>query len=303
MNMNVSKALDFGLFAQCHDRLNKIGKMTFENVSKTDEKTRQFLRDNSPVRLKELAQLNCFAADKIKREFDSRFGENNYVLIAIGRSVSSIIELVGKLGVDTKIIPMSGLRRREISDIKKDDLHTYKTFLVQKGLSKIDLKKNMNKTHILMDYTHYGRSLEKTKQLLNRKDMLGEAENLISIPIKEVLGEDYVSRKFDDIFMCSRFKDYSYVGKLHVDDLKNVYERCSPERVKEFQGNITKGLRKLFWFNTIDSYLNKNYKDVSPKTEMSALYKHYLSSEAIQRYMKRESDKQNKIIDSYIKSK
>ena len=150
MSINVSKVSSSGLFTQCHEKLNKIGKMTFENVSKTDDKTRQFLRDNSPVRLKELAQLNCFAADKIKREFDSRFGENNYVLIAVGRSVSSIIELIGKLGVYTKIIPMSGLRRREINDIKNEDLHTYKTFLAQKGLSKTDLKNNKNKLIFLL---------------------------------------------------------------------------------------------------------------------------------------------------------
>ena len=131
--------------------------------------------------------------------------------------------------------------------------------------------------------------------------MLGEAENLISIPIKEVLGKDYDTRNFDNLFMCSRFKDYSYVGKLNIDDLKNVYERCSPERVKEFQGNITKGLRKLFWFNTIDSYLNKNYNDILPKRESAAVYKHFLSPDAIQRYIKREYEKQNKIIDSYIK--
>ena len=64
------------------------------------------MREVTPARIKELGQLNCYAADKIKNELDKKFGEKNYVLVAIGRSLSSIAELMGKMGVDTKIIPL-----------------------------------------------------------------------------------------------------------------------------------------------------------------------------------------------------
>ena len=301
MNAAISKVSNPNLISECHNRLNKIGKMTLN--SKIDEKTRQFLLNSTPKRLKELAQMNCYAADKIKSELDKKYGENNYVMIAVGRSISAIAELMEKMGADTRIIPLSGLRRWDERDIQKDGLEIYKTFLVQKGLSKTDLKQNKNKTYILMDYAHYGRSLENTEKILKREDMLGNADNLISMSANNVLGDDFALRKFEYLFMYSRFKDYSYVGKLHIDNLKDVYNQCSPERIKEYQSNITQGLRKLFWFNVFDSYLNQNYKKAFPLQEMNALYKHYLSAKAMKNYLKRELEKQQKDVDTLINKK
>lgn len=296
--MNISRVPNTNLITECHKRLNKIGKITLENVAKTSKKTRQFLRDNTPVRLKELAQMNCYAADKIKKNLDSKYGRENYVLIAVGRSVSSIVELIGKMGADVKIIPMSGLRRAEIDDIPSRDLYTYKTFLHKIGLSKNNLEKNKNKTYILMDYTYYGRSLGKTEKLLKRDNMLGDAENLISIPISNILEEDYSGMKYDKLFEYCRFKDYSYVGRLNVNELKRVYEKCSPDKIKEFQGNITQGLRKLFWFNVFDCLKENRFKNEMPKAEIQALYVHRLSPKALNNYLNRLYTKNMKEIAS-----
>lgn len=286
------------IMSKCHKQLNKIGEMTYENVSRTNEKTRQFLRENSPVRLKELAQMNCFAAEKIKNKLDEKYGKNNYVLIAVGRSISSIAELMGQMGADTKIIPLSGLRRGDIDNIPQDSLRTYKSFLAQIGLSKTDLKNNKDKTYIIMDYTHYGNSLEKAEKLLKKDEMLGNANNLISLPVSEFLGNDYEMMRYNYLFEHCRFKDYSYVGKLHIDNLKDVFKRCKPERIKEFQGNITQGLRKLFWFNVFDSLKENNYKKVYPSAEMDSLYNHYISPEAVKNYLNRLCKNNNKEIDS-----
>ena len=303
MSINVSKISNLGLFSKCQSKLNKIGKMTLENVSKADKDTRQFLREFSPARLKELAQMNCFAADKVKQVLDSKYGKNNYVLVAIGRSVSSIAETLESMGVDIKIIPMSGLRRRYVDDIPKKDLDTYKTFLVQKGLSKADLNKNKDKKYILMDYAYYGRTLERATELLKKDEMLGNAPNLVSMRINDILGEDYDTKQFRILFKFNRFKDYSYVGKLHVDNLDKVYEQCSPDRVKEYQGNITKGIRKLFWFNVFDSLNMQNYKNINPIKELKALYAHQMSPKAVQNYLKREFEKDMNIINSLTNKK
>lgn len=277
-----------GTISQCHNYLDKMGKVNQQSVQSLPPEIKEFIKKVTPARLKELAQMNCYAAEKIKTELDKKYGENNYVLIAVGRSISSIAELIGEMGVDTKIIPLSGLRRNDVEDIPADDLHAYKSFLVRIGLSKNDLKKNKDKTYILTDFTHYGRSLKRAEKLLKKDELLGEAPNLISIPVSDLLGEDYSKFGFERLFEYSRFKDYSYVGKLHIDNLRNVYKQCTPERIDEFKGNITQGLRKLFWFNVFDSSQNNDYKNIIPTKELDAIYNHYLSLTAIRNYIKRE---------------
>ena len=145
-----------------------------------------------------------------------------------------------------------------------------------------------------MDYTYYGRSLEKTEKLLKQNNMLGNAPNLISMPVYEVLGLDYQRRGFKRLLEYTRFMDYSYVGKLPIDNLKNVFEKYKPERIKEFNGNITQGLRKLFWFNVFDSMKEQDYKEIMPKKELNAIYQHYLSQKAVRNFLKREIERMNK---------
>ena len=303
MSAAITKVSNTNLISECHNRLNQIGKITLQSVALADNKTCKFLRKATPVRLKELAQMNCFAAEKVKNELDKLYGKNNYVLIAIGRSVSSIAETMKHMGVDTKIIPLSGLRRREVNDIPSKSLHTYKSFLVRKGLSKTDLCRNKNKKYVLMDYAYYGRTLDKTEELLKKNEMLGNAPNLVSMRINDILGEDYDTKQFRTLFKYNRFKNFSYVGRLHVDNLKDVYNQCSPERVKEYHGNITKGLRKLFWFNVFDSLKEKNYQKINPLRELNALYEHYMSPKAVRNYLKREFEKDMNIINDFKNKK
>ena len=285
MVINVSK------ISECHAKLNKIGEINFDNVKNTGIKIRRFLSKNSPERLKELAKMNCFAANKVKTVLDKKYGENNYVVIAIGRSVSSIAELLKTMGVETKNIPLSGLRKRAVKDIPADYLHIYKSYLVQIGLSKTDLKNNSDKTYVIMDYSNSGKSLKRAEEMLKSDCLLGDAKNLTAVSINELLGKDYKKRKFEDLFNCSRFKDYSSVGKLHIDNLDNVFEVCSPERVKEYQGNITQGLRKLFWFNTFNFLDKNNFKSIKPVKEFNAVNAHFYNINAIRNKINMEYKK------------
>ena len=281
------------IISTCHAQLNRIGKITPKSMNRISEKAKQTIRDCTPARLKELAQMNCFAAEKVKAELDKKYGENNYVIIAIGRSISSIAETLGHIGVDTKIIPLSGLRWCDIDFVSIQDLPIYRTFLESKGLGRHDLDMNKNKKYIIMDYAYYGRSLERTERLLRKEELMGDAPNLISLKINDVLGEDF--NKFQTLFRYNRFKAFSYVGKLKIDNLKDVFKQCSPDRVKEFKGNITQGLRKLFWFNVFDSLKQKNYKNIIPIKEFEALQEHQMSRRAIQNYISRLQNKANNL--------
>ena len=292
MSLNIQKIQP--VISDCHKKLDSIGKISLNSIKLCSEDIKQSIRNYTPKRLKELAQLNCYAANKVKTELDKKYGEGNYILIALGRSVSSIAETLGCMGVDTKIIPISGLRNREVDNIPEKDLHLYKTFLVQKGLSKTELDKNKEKKYIVIDYAYYGRTLEKATKLLKKNELLGDKPNLISMSINNILGEDFNQKQFRTLFQYNRFKDYSYVGRLHVDNLKDVYNQCSPERIKEYQGNITQGLRKLFWFSVFDSLKQENYKNIIPMKELNALYEHHMSPKAIRNYIKREFEKVKK---------
>lgn len=298
MGVSVSKIQSINLISECQKRLKKIGTITLENVTNADSRICDFLRENSPARLKELARLNCYAAEKIKSGLDKKYGENKYVMIALGRSLSSIAELMKYLGAETKIIPLSGLRKSGIDSIPPDSLQIYKTFLVQIGLSKTELKKNSDKTYVLTDYTHFGRSLEKAEKLLKKNELLGDAPNLVSIPASEILGEDYKAKGFEHLFSCSRFKNFSYVGKLHVDVLGKVFERCSPDRIKEFKSNITQGVRKLFWFNVFDSLKKDN--NIIPVRELEAVFKHYYSGQALSNCIKKEQKTVGEIVEKSV---
>ena len=93
------------------------------------------------------------------------------------------------------------------------------------------------------------------------------------------------------MFDCSRFKDYAYVGKLNINHLDNVFNKCSPDRINDYKGNITQGLRKLFWFNVFDAFVNKTYKDIIPIKECQAVYNHFYSPQAIKNSVQNEYHK------------
>ena len=293
-------SIQSGTFSRCHRYLDSMGKINQQNVQSLPQEVKDFLRQITPLRLKELAQMNCFAAEKVKTELDKKYGENNYVIISLGRSVSSICELMKFFGVDVKHLPMSGLRRTKFKDIQIDEhsLNVFKEYLNFIGLTKNNLEKNKEKKYILIDYTHYGRSLDETFNFLRRDDMLGPAENFIKLPVCNVLGDDYEQKGYEKLFRCSRFKDYAMVGKLCINRLYQVFKQFDEDIAFEYRGNITKGLRKLFWFNVCDSLKQQDYKNVMPNKELNAIYWHQLSPKAVQNYIKREFEKQQKIINS-----
>ncbi len=140
-----------------------------DTVSKLDKSIKVLLNKVTPKRIKELAQVNCYAAAKSKKYFDSLYGENNYTLIAIGRSVASIAETMKYLGADVKIIPLSGLRNGLPKEIPNIDL--YKKYLSKIGINLGMLEKNKDKKYILFDYQYSGNSLQNADEFI-RKNIL-----------------------------------------------------------------------------------------------------------------------------------
>ncbi len=279
--------------SRCHKYLNNMGDINQKSVQNLPQEVKQFLRQVTPKRLKELAQMNCFAAEKVKSELDKQYGQNNWIMIAIGRSLSSIAETLGKMGINIKILPLSQIKQLDLnSEWVQDELNIYKAFLnFHMGLSKYDLEKNKDKKFIIMDYAYTGESIKKAEELLRKDDFLGDSPNLLSKTINEILGKDFKKRKYDSLYYYERFKDYSYVGKLRFGDYSSACWQSSPEYAEEYQGNITQGLRKLFWFNVFDSIKEQDYEDIIPKSELKAIYQHKLSPKVLQKHIKEQEQK------------
>ncbi|MBR6127079.1 hypothetical protein IKQ21_05270 [bacterium] len=266
-----------------------------ESVSRVPDDIREMIRNNVPERLLELARINCFCAQKVKTNLDNEYGEGKYVLIAIGRSIASVAELMEKIGAQVRIIPLSCLRSVECIDdcVTPNGKRIYKEFLESKGLSGDILRSNPEKKYILTDYTNNGLTLKNTENLL--RDIFGEVPNLKAIPIKNIIGEDYNRRGILDLLSMSRFKDYSAVGRLPAKEIEDVYKQASESTAKEYKGTFTQKMRKLFRFLTMDSYIEGNYDGI-PLKEMITIEKR----NSPKKTAKTMTDRLNKILSNCV---
>lgn len=245
-----------------HKLLNSLGEMTFENYKKSSFIKKALIRKLTPKRIKELAKINCDLAEKTILKLNNLYGEGNYSIIMLGRSLATIGETIKEMGIDVKIIPLSGLRaNHEVKNIE-----VYKSFLDSIGLTKEALRSNPHKKYVLMDYVYEGISIKKGKKFLENEALLGKNENLVANAINEV---GIIDNNLYKLFTHDRFKIVSPIGKLRLNELKDVFFQAN--FAKECNFNIVKYLRKLFLFNMFDSINHGNYSNKLPIKELKAL--------------------------------
>ena len=169
-------------------------------------------------------------SDNIKSYLDNKYGEKNYTVITIGRSVSSVGKCLGyKIGEETvKIIPMSKAGRFCLTnDIDKtEDIDKFNEYLNSVGLSKKDIE-NSDKNFIILDYCNTGASLFGATKFLqsdkvwdNQPNVFSEnVMNMIEDLDKEQLNskgaklENNFKLSTEIIFWNGLFKKYSLVKK------------------------------------------------------------------------------------------
>lgn len=247
-----------------HKLLNSLGEMTFENYKKSSFIKKALIRKLTPKRIKELAKINCDLAEKTIIHLDNLYGKGNYSIIMLGRSLATIGEAIKEMGIDVKIIPLSGLRaHHEVKNIE-----VYKSFLDSIGLTKATLRSNPNKKYVLMDYVFEGISIRKGKKFLENEALLGKNENLVTNAINEV---GIFDNNLYKLFTHDRFKIFSPIGKLRLSELKDAFFQAN--FAKECNFNIVKYLRKLFLFNMFDAIHYGNYCNKLPIKELKVLEK------------------------------
>ena len=233
-----------------------------------------------PEKLTSIGETHAFVSDCIKKTFDKRFGQNNYIVVIIGRSLSSIGKSLGiKIGENNVInIPMSSANRfcknptsvREylnfINSIRGDKgLKDFKKYLKLHNLSKSNIESS-GKNYILMDYCYQGHSLTGAEQFFKSDEIWGNKKNnifavdfirllnqfdgkTIEPKIKMPPEDGNIIRKIQSDLCASAYKNYSTVEKS--TQLKNTIS--ASEENKNIL--ITPKKKKLVWFNLIDTIM------------------------------------------------
>lgn len=241
-----------------------------------------------PLYYGSIAKMHDFASDCLKTVFDSRFGKNNYVVVPIGRSVSSVGKVLGlKIGEENVVnIPMSNAGRffgedpitwryaKFVEKVKKEDgFGKFLKYLESVHLTKRDIE-NSGKNYILIDYCSTGDSLKGAERLFksdlvwgNRKrnifavDFINaisglRAKNSILLGVdNNDCNEKRIVNAFSQYLLTSRFKNLSLVGKSRY--FKDTQDALPSEMIK----NIDKK-SKLVWFHLLDTVLSKDKVDI-----------------------------------------
>ena len=239
------------------------------------------LSDSPPSFYENMAEIHDFAATAMKKVFDRRFGENKYVVIPIGRSLSTIGKVLGyKIGEENVInIPLSNAKRfaippysiqyRElIQNIKSnEDLETFLDFLSQHNLSRHNIETG-GKNYILTDYCTSGLSLEGAETLFKSDlvwgncknnifavDFLKIFDNITFQPQKfsrtlqvEINKSDshHIKNLLEYKLFSSKYKKFSFVERS--ESLSETPLAAAEQTVKNKDKKV-----KLVWFNLLDN--------------------------------------------------
>lgn len=181
--------------------------------------------------LKEDVMLNDLAAEGIRQSLDKTYGEGNYVVIPVGRSLSSIGKSLSyKIGEDNvKQLPISRASRFINVENSNEDFDKFNEYLNSVGLSKETIESS-GKKYIFTDYSATGASLWGLRRLLESDKVWGEQPNVSIIKVQNILSDDDKNINDDVNMDNSQFKaklvynllEYSYKQYSLVDRCENL---------------------------------------------------------------------------------
>ena len=240
--------------------------------------------------------MHNYTASCIKTGFDKIFGENNYVVIPIGRSLSSIGKsLEAKIEQNNVVnVPLScGSRflswfqnkesyKNILDNIKNDNgLNNFVKYLEMNNIAKKDIESS-NKHYVLIDYCASGMSLKGAEQLfksdlvwgnknknIHAVDIINYMKNFDETSLKKYKEELFpndrsITSALEYNLIDSRYKSYSTITKS-----RNLEETINASKEK-FETDKTPRETKLVWFQLMDDIITRkeNLKPlIKPKTE------------------------------------
>ena len=259
---------DFLLFKPLLETLGKLKNYTVEEYKNLSEQELQTLRiacnnillpANPNIMYSSDESIHEMASEYVKNYLDKKYGKDGYVVITIGRSLSSIGKVLGyKIGEDrVKNIPLSEAKKYlDDSFIEKEKrnggIAALKKFLNSIGLNKEKIEQS-DKRYIIMDYCNSGKSLKGATKLLTRDDVLGNRK-IDSLDIIKCIHD--LSEVADS---CEEYslQMYLYYGK--GKKLSFVKQASCLEDVPKAIVNTTEDsvMNRLLRFKMLDNVMQK----------------------------------------------
>ena len=205
-------------------RTPKSGKFNiqdYKNLSKTEK---EFISENIPNEIKELAMVNVGVGIALKQAFDDKYGEGNYKFISLGTSPALTAKVMELMGADVVYLPMSYAHTTCTKHWLQESpyIDFYKGYMENIGLTNENLRKE-NKRGIICDYTVSGRSLELSEFML--KGPLGLDESLLDtytmnnlIQNSPYIQEDVKDRYLNELLKKEKAADYCDVSHFSFID-------------------------------------------------------------------------------------
>jgi len=204
-------------------------KLDPDKKEKIDKRADEYIYNNAfylhyDVSFNHELKYTDIASDCIKDSLNEKYGEGNYVVIPVGRSLSALGKFLGyKIGEDKiKSLPMSSAGRFLDLEKSNEDFEVLEKYLKSVGLTKRKVEKS-DKQFIFMDYCHTGNSLKGVQNLFESDKIWGRLDNVHFENVMNLLpkAEDekeiggIPSEEFLKTFeldLCrSRYKKYSVV--------------------------------------------------------------------------------------------
>jgi len=199
-------------------------------------------------RYKSLERFHQDCASYIKNTLDDTFGEGKYVVIIVGRSLSSVGKVLGyKIGDENvKNIPMSEAYRYMYHrpDSSDSEIRKFVKFLKSIGLSKKKIEKS-DKKHVLIDYCLTGDSLAGALKLLKSDAVFGNNKKIVSMDIINDYKQTSSARYgYYRLLSMEEYKDYAFV---------HCCSKPCPSK-KYYVNSFIEPIRKrLIWFKLLDN--------------------------------------------------
>lgn len=207
----------------------------YKNLSKTEK---EFISENIPNEIKELAMVNVGVGIALKQAFDDKYGEGNYKFISLGTSPALTAKVMELMGADVVYLPMSYAHTTCTKHWLQESpyIDFYKGYMENIGLTNENLRKE-NKRGIICDYTVSGRSLELSEFML--KGPLGLDESLLDtytmnnlIQNSPYIQEDVKDRYLNELLKKEKAADYcdvphfSFIEKGLLIQAKSILQKA-----------------------------------------------------------------------------
>jgi len=239
---------------QNYDSLSKVEKSILRNTGKDAEIA---------------AEDSLIMGIKVKEDLDKRYGEDNYVFCSIGTSMSGVARVLEFMGVETKYLPISGLKYLYKEHIYRDyggKFPVYGQFLKEQGITKEEIDSS-RKQYLMFDFTNSGQSLRTFKQIM--QEIFGiEGKNVrfssadyecYAASAKKIDPEQYARDYVEKYMLNEEMEKYCGVAHLPIWELDKIDECKSYESENA----------KRFNFFLIDKLKRKGLLKYNPANKTS----------------------------------